>query len=289
MPVHIILSFLNHSCMKRLLSFSLYSIIFFSSLYLQSCSKSDPIQPVDPVKNYVKLAAGYAGGAATLVEIYGLDSASSGYNKLFIALKDSASGKYVERAAITLMPMMNMGTMSHSAPVEQPASTLASNQVFPCAVGFIMSSMAGSWTLDIQVSNLENNKSGMISLPVMVKESMPARMFSFTSLADNSSRYFVGLVEPSKPMVGINELEFVVYKRQSMMDFPADSSLSISFEPSMPSMGHGSPNNVNPVHASRGHYKGKVNFTMTGMWRLDLHLNQGSAVADSTHGFDIEF
>jgi len=245
--------------------------------------------PADPVKDYVKLASGYAPGAATLVELYGLDSASSGYTKLFIALKDSLTGNYVERAGIMLMPMMDMGSMAHSAPVEQPASTQAVNKLFPCSVGFIMSSMGGTWTIGVQVNNLGNGKSGMVSLPIHVRESAPSRMFSFTSLVDNSSRYFVGLVQPAVPFVGINDLEFVVFKRQSMMAFPADSSLQISFEPSMPSMGHGSPNNVNPVHVGNGHYKGKVNFTMTGMWRLDLQLQLGLAVADSTHGFDIEF
>jgi len=42
----------------------------------------------------------------------------------------------------------------------------------------------------------------------------------------------------------------------------------------MPSMGHGSPNNVNPVLTKNGHYKGKVNFTMTGDWRINLELNK---------------
>ncbi|MDZ7648356.1 MAG: FixH family protein [Cytophagales bacterium] len=46
----------------------------------------------------------------------------------------------------------------------------------------------------------------------------------------------------------------------------------------MPSMGHGSPNNVNPTHSSKGSYKGKVNFTMTGDWRLNLNISQGEAV-----------
>ncbi|HAN64897.1 MAG TPA: hypothetical protein DCQ34_00715 [Chitinophagaceae bacterium] len=274
--------------MKRISSLFVY-ILLSSLIVLNSCSKDDPMPPVDPVKDYVKLASGYAAGAATLVELYGLDSASSGYTKLFVALKDSVTGNYVERAGITLVPMMDMGSMAHSAPVEQPASTQAVNKLFPCSVGFIMSSMGGTWTIAVQVNNLENNQSGMVSFPIHVKESSPSRMYSFTSLVDNSSRYFVGLVEPSDPFVGINDLEFVVYKRQSMMAFPADSSLSISFEPSMPSMGHGSPNNVNPVHIGKGHYKGKVNFTMTGLWRLDLQLHSGTAVADSTHGFDIEF
>jgi hypothetical protein len=113
-------------------------------------------------------------------------------------------------------------------------------------------------------------------------------MKSFTA-ANNGAKIFVALVEPSKPKVGINDLELVVYRKATMMSFPADSSLSIAFEPEMPTMGHGSPNNVNPVHVKNGHYRGKVNFTMTGLWRLNMAFRAGEAVADTTQAFDIEF
>jgi len=94
---------------------------------------------------------------------------------------------------------------------------------------------------------------------------------------------------PKSPKVGINDIELFIAKKASMMSFPADSSLTVTLTPEMPSMGHGSPNNVNPVHVGGGHYKGKVNFTMTGLWRLHLDFTNGSALADSTTYFDIEF
>jgi hypothetical protein len=56
----------------------------------------------------------------------------------------------------------------------------------------------------------------------------------------------------------------------------------------MPTMNHGSPNNVNPVHKGNGHYKGKVNFTMTGLWRLHFTLKAGDAIAKAD-SLDIEF
>ena len=66
-----------------------------------------------------------------------------------------------------------------------------------------------------------------------------------------------------------------------MMDYPAVDGMNIMFEPTMPSMGHGSPNNVNPVFTTKGHYKGKVNFTMTGDWRLDFTISgDGSTFAN---------
>jgi hypothetical protein len=51
----------------------------------------------------------------------------------------------------------------------------------------------------------------------------------------------------------------------------------IEMIPDMPSMGHGSPNNENPVHTAIGHYKGKINFTMTGEWRITCNVKRANA------------
>jgi hypothetical protein len=273
------------------------SIIMFRSIYIRvvvlvvafaACSKSDTVMP-DPTVGLTKIATGYATGAAAKVEVYALSSnLTTGYQPLWIALYDSVSEKRITDAHVTMLPMMDMGSMKHSSPVENPASHEAVNQLFPGAVVFIMSSMGGSWTIDINVHNHSNNKEGKLTIPVTVAEPSQKKLLSFTSAIDNTTKYFLAMVEPAKPKVGINNLEFVLYKKASMMSFPADSSLSISFEPEMPTMNHGSPNNVNPVHSGNGHYKGKVNFTMTGLWRLQLQLKSGTQLAKAD-SLDIDF
>lgn len=52
-------------------------------------------------------------------------------------------------------------------------------------------------------------------------------------------------------------------------------------------MGHGSPNNVNPTNSGKGHYKGKVNFTMAGDWRINLDIYKNGAVVDTSLYFDV--
>ena len=56
--------------------------------------------------------------------------------------------------------------------------------------------------------------------------------------------------------------------------------------PTMPSMGHGSPNNENPSHLEKGHYMGKVNFSMSGDWKLDLSISGSENLTISTE-YDI--
>jgi len=268
--------------------FKLFILPLFSLLaIISSCGKEDTVS--DPAEGLTKIGSGFVAGAATKADVYLQNSTPlTGYQPITIVLTDSISGAYIDEAIIQLMPMMDMGTMKHSAPFENPVSTKATNHRFEAAVMFIMSSMGGTWTVDLMVNNLKNGKTGKLTLPVTVAEPAQKRMLSFTSAVDNTTKYFVSLVQPAKPKVGINDLEMVVYKRASMMSFPADSSLSISFEPEMPTMNHGSPNNIHPAHKAIGHYMGKVNFTMTGLWRLHFDMKLGDALA-KTDSLDIEF
>jgi hypothetical protein len=271
--------------MKKFNLFILPLILLTTIIY--SCGKEDT--PTDPAEGLAKIGSGYIAGAATKADVYIQNTTPlTGYQPISIILTDSVSGAYIDEAGIQLMPMMDMGMMKHSAPFENPVSTKATNHRFEAAVMFIMSSMGGTWTVDLVVNNLKNGKTGKLTLPVTVAEPAQKRMLSFTSAVDNTTKYFVSLVQPAKPKVGINDLEMVVYTKQSMMSFPADSALRISFEPEMPTMNHGSPNNIHPTHAAKGHYKGKVNFTMTGLWRLHFDMKVGDALA-KTDSLDIEF
>lgn len=262
-------------------------LLILSLFLLNACTK-DKIE-ADPLAGLTKVAEGYASGAATKVELYANgQTLYSGTTSFKIRLLDSLTGKVVERASVQLAPLMDMGTMKHACPFENPSSESANNQLFNCSVTFIMSSMGGSWSLGATVQNRENNKQGTINIPLTIAEPAKARIKSFTA-AHDGQKYFVSLVSPRSPKVGINDLEFAVYKKVSGMSFPADSTLRIVNTPEMPTMGHGSPNNVDPTHIAKGHYRGKVNFTMTGLWKLNLDIYSGTAVADTTQYLEIEF
>ena len=273
---------------KSFLAILLPALISFAVI-MHSCSKSETTE-TDPVAGLTKQAEGYAAGAATRVVVYTKETTIyAGYTRFYIALYDSVNGQRIEDAHVKLSPMMDMGTMKHAAPFENPATETAVNHLFPCSVVFTMSSMGGSWTVKLTVHNHLTGKEGFITIPFTVAEPVIARVKSFTA-AHDGNKYFVSLIEPSVPKVGINDMEIAIYKKVSMMSFPADSSLSVILTPEMPTMGHGSPNNINPAHVSKGHYKGKVNFTMTGLWKLNLDYMAGSAVADSTtQFFEVQF
>ncbi len=266
-----------------------FAVLFFTVIVFSGCNKEDnPVTTptTDPFEGLTKISEGYAAGVGMKVQLWSTTELFTGYNNVFIAVLDSAKGTVVTDAHIHLNPMMDMGTMKHSAPYENPASTIAVNSLFPCQIVFIMASMGGSWTVDVEVHNHATGKEGVATLSVSVADRTPAILKSIVAKND-SAKLFVSYLRPSSLKVGINDFEITIHKRSSMLSFPADSGYTVVVTPEMPSMGHGSPNNINPRHSANGHYKGKVNFTMTGDWRINLDIYKNGAVVDTTMYFDV--
>ncbi len=267
---------------------SLLVAALISGIFITSCNEEDDGHP-DGTEGKTLIASGQASGSGALVKLWANDSLFTGYNKLFVQLLDSVTGEGLHEGHIYLMPEMDMGASSHSAPYENPTSQHADEDdgLFHCAVVFQMPAGMG-WSLKITVHNHKNNKEGEVTLPLAVKDPEKTRTRVVTTLND-STPIIISYIEPSEPVVGINDFEITIHKRESMMSFPPVETYSVEIDPQMLAMGHGSPNNMNPYHTSRGHYDGKVNFTMSGLWRINLLIKQGAEVADSTSYFEVEF
>lgn len=273
---------------KNLLVLSLSIIMIIVS----SCKKDDHTthqnQAIDPypIPTTLKLiSSGYANGAAAMVKVYAENDLQTGYNKIYVALFDSITQVRITNSHIKFLPVMHMMSMSHACPVENPNEN-AIKGLFEGVIYFSMPSNSSEyWTLGLDIHNHLNDKEGRADFDINVKHA-PSKIISLTALND-SSRVLISLVKPVAPEVGVNDFEIAIHKKATMMSFPAVDDYTIEIEPTMPSMGHGSPNNVNPVLTSNGHYAGKVNFTMTGLWRIHLLIKKGTAVVDSSAYFDI--
>lgn len=257
-----------------------------------SCKK-DEVTPVDPLQGLVKLSEGYATGAAAKLEIWGEKNYFAGYNNLIAVVYDSLKPTTkLTDVHIMFKPLMtmNMGggmIKQHTAPVENPAEE-ALNDVFPGAVVFTMpSSTSGSWALGAMVHNHLTGNSGTATFNIVVDNPEQTVCKSFISQSSDSSKVIVAIIQPQHPLVGMNDIEFSVHKMVDMMTFNALDNLTMEMTPEMPSMGHGSPNNANPVASGNGHYKGKVNFTMTGDWKVNLVVKQNGVAVSKGLYFNI--
>lgn len=256
-------------------------------LLMSSCSKTSDAVVVNPEDKLLKIAESYAEGAATKVVLYADKSLATGYNKLYVALYDSVNNtQKTTNADVTLSPEMTMNmngmTMKHGCPVENPSFN-ATDKLFAGAVAFPMASTpSDTWSIAVQINNNENHKTGFANFSLNVAATTNSGIKSVT-LSDGT-KLTIAVVAPAKPVVGVNDLELVVYQKKDAYQYLPTSGYEIKQDVEMPSMGHGSPNNIDPVETSAGHYKGKVNYTMTGDWRINLSiLSGGKAVSDGLY------
>lgn len=269
---------------------SRYFLIICLAIILNSCNKDDtPVS--DP--GLLKVNEAVSSGSSFKVAFYATDSLFVGYNKVFFKILDNSSGLGISKATLALHPLMNMGTYSHACPLENPAGDMNALGYFE---GAILFSMPGknSWSLSADVT--ANGKSETVNFQIdNVKATSPVKkMVVIDSLSNGSggwiiTKYPISILPPPNWKVGINLFEITIHTMASMMSFPIVTDMTVEIDPNMPSMGHGSPNNVNPVHTANGHYAGSVNFTMTGAWRINMVIKKGDRVISNKAYFDVVF
>lgn len=258
--------------MKQILIVSVAFLFLFSS-----CKKEDT-QPEKPAITKIKLGEAITSQNLKAV-IWSDDSVTTGFQKLYISITD-ASGKDVTNASLSVTPLMKMSMMTHSSPVEQPVYNAAS-KLYEFAVVFTMPSGTDTWSINTTINGDEKT----FAIPVPAAKTKVVG----TYVGSDGIKYVVSLVPPKKWEVGLNDVQILINKMQDMMTFPAVDNLKIEMTPEMPSMGHGSPNNVNPVSKGNGYYKGTVNYTMTGDWRLHFKVQKDEAVIIDDAYIDILF
>lgn len=264
------------------------------ALFATSCKKEETnpgTAPSDPLSEYVLISETTASTLDYTVKVYAQEDLFVGYNYILVQVKDNATGNILENPNVMFMPVMEMNSgMMHACPLEQPTYN-ASLKVMEGTITFVMPSMGmGKWMLGLNLKNDAGTEEEEVKIEVDVMQKAEPQLFSFISAQDSNQRVFVALVSPKMPQIGINEFEVVVYERQSMMSWPALEMLNIEIDPEMPTMGHGSPNNEHPTDMGEGHYLGKVNFTMSGYWKVNMKfMTSTSDMMKDDAFFDITF
>lgn len=278
--------------MKNLFRFVLSGITIVL-LTLSSCVETPPpsINIPDPFEDLVLIGQSYAFGSGSFVRLYAEEELFVGYNNIYAYVVDSNNVfQVLTDITVTFNPLMDMGTMLHSCPVEQPGAVIEpSTRSFKGAVVFIMPTTAGTWNLNVQVDNPLLGKTGIASIPVIVKAPIIPRLLSFVSDYD-SAQTFVALIQPTDPVVGMNNLELGIYEKESMMSFPGVDDMIVKMDPEMPATGLGSTNNMDPITEGNGHYVGKVNLTMAGYWKINLDfVTSSSDTVKTNQFFELDF
>lgn len=214
-----------------------------------------------------------ASQGALTVELSTLDPFAVGQNRLFYRV--TQDGQPVTAAQVVQRPLMTMPTMKHGCPKVEPAAQADADGYFAGTVIFTMpSSDLDTWDLELGVTPQGAAEETKVTFAKLAVADSAARK----SLTMNGVTTIVTLGFASgAPVVGKNEYTVSVHQPKDMMklEYLPVTDLTLVGTPEMPSMGHGSSGNVNPVHGADGLYTGTANFSMAGDWVLHLELKAG--------------
>lgn len=283
--------------LKYILPLFLLTLIFFG------CSKDDddkipPIQ--NPMEGFHKVHEMIS--LDYMIEIYSeKPRLEVGYNNISIRIKDLTSGNYLNQAAPTWQPIMDMGDMEHGAPFSA-LSPMDDGTVYN---GHIVFTMAGDhhhgWELMINFT-VDGHTVGLVD-HISVNETVNGLVNTQVFTGTDGIDYVLAYMEPQLPEVAINDMEAILYQmEEDMMTFNIVENYTVDIDPRMPSMGnHSSPNSVSLTYnSSTKTYMGKLSLSMTGYWKINMQLKdasgevvKGEAVTEdhptSSLYFEIEF
>ena len=239
-------------------------------LFISSCATNENDLILDETSelSYIKTLS----NTVHDVEIFSTkESLEQGYNTIYIRINDKATNTPIENATLTWKPVMHMTNMMHSGPKSPLQKSEGKETLYSGYIIFQMAENATEkWDLTINyvVNNVSYSVKDFISVPASAKKNVTVFMDA------NNTKYVLALISPNEPKVGLNDFKVGVYKMENMMSFPVVENYMIKQDPRMPSMGnHSSPNNTDLVfNAASKMYEGKLSFTMTGYWKLNLML-----------------
>ena len=260
-----------------------YKSIFFAivglTILLTSCNKDDVkgITPADEVVGLQKADSIVNGSYTFYIYKKNIGNFVVGYNEVYIQLKNNKTNKYVEDATLSWKPLMHMAMMSHACPYSSISKVENTKTLYKGYFIFIMASNASEyWEIAYNYTNGNDTIAKATNRLTVDDVAGRIRYKSFKGV-DNTS-YFLALVDPTTPKVGTNDITAYLYKKVDMLTFNPVQNYTVEIDPRMPDMdNHTSPSNVNLTYDSTtGLYKGKLNLTMTGYWKISLIVRDAS-------------
>lgn len=246
--------------------------VLISMILISSCEKDEFISPTDnsidieKKYNITKKSSDTLDG--NIVDLY-LKSSKSGYNQLIFTVKNDKNLLKLKDTKILLeMAMMNM---KHSCPTDNIIEL--ENGVYSCYFTINMpSNEMEPWTLNLDLTK-EDNTVIKYSKKVDFNTEGNIKMFKH-----NNITYLISDANFGKFKVGMNDYSFKLSFKETGYIWPDANDFTIEITPWMASMGHGSPNNINPISIGNGYYNGKINLTMSGDWEVQFKVKKDGIV-----------
>lgn len=221
--------------------------------------------------------------AGVTVALYIDKGAHTGYNRIGVMLRETASEALLTEALVSLQPDLTIEGSSWDVPLENPASTRPNDDGFFEGMALFLPPAAGAGTFSLTVDfDAAGAGTGQAAFDLEVEESLWMQR-----VEDARGRYYVSWVDPARPEVGKNPFEVDLHREIDGGYVPVDD-VSIDLYPYMDmggGEGHSTPYEP-PVHLEAGRYRGSVDFIMAGGWEMTVYVNRAGADADTVRFVD---
>lgn len=253
-------------------------LFILAAVFFVSCSKDDEIvsNNINETEN-LQLVQSFVSNGYT-VELFNKSGLFRvGYNKIYLRLTDE-QGNYVKQTALDWMPIMTMNmdgmTHQHSCPFSTISKVSGKETLFEGYIVFLMPSNGPDNFWDLKINFSIDGQSFEVNEEVQVISTESDYNKIYTSaMGSDDKMYMLALVEPTNPEIGTNDIVVALFQMGEHHDFPMVNNYKIKVDQRMPGMeNHTAPGNVDMTQGTDGFYHGKVGFSMSGFWKINLIL-----------------
>jgi len=235
-------------------------------LVAAGCSDENPVKVnEDPVNsNYIKIITAESGNLKFEIWSATANTLRYSYNKVGFKVYENNTEK--NSGFVKFFPKMYhwINSPMHSSPVKAQFNYDNSLQMF---TGYMIFTMVSDSSSTWYGFYNYNNQLSLDSSFFTVTQYNSGQIKLFVDILGGVS-YFVSLLKPYSPQQGMNTFQCMLHRTDDDIHFTQVDDAQMFIMPWMETMGHGSANNVHPVHIGGGIYEGAVNFNMPGEWSV---------------------
>lgn len=211
-------------------------------------------------------------------------SLHKGFNDIYFVATKKETGNYIKNFNLKdITPLMHMVKMDmyHSTPASEDVESF--NDAYLAVkrgwISFLMeTSEAGTWQLSYTAEVL--GKTATLDNADINIAALPEGQEWLKSFKIDNTTYFISLANADELKTGTNTLKAYISRKGDDITkhYPlATEKFTVDIVPTMPDMGnHTSPDNSPLLQQEDGSYLGKLNLTMTGLWRIHLTVKDSS-------------
>lgn len=239
--------------------------VFLSILLLIGCSNdSIPLLVNEPGNDFQKIISAEEGNIRFEIWTTGNDTLMTGYNRVGFKVFENNTEKTTGFVKFYAKMFHFTSSEFHATPVEPQYNYDPALGMF---AGYIIMLMPSDTSSRWYGYYNFNDELSIDSANFDVGWDTKTKFKIFTDISAQLS-YLITMTAPVDPVRGMNDFSCLLHESPDFVDFTQVNSANMFLTPKLDSLNHTSDGNVNPVYLGGGIYRGKVNFDLSGGWKV---------------------